>query len=137
MPWPRQNRQQDAQKVRPAKPSERRGESYSAPYGDPLRFTTHGITRVTFVNAAETVRRQCLARIPLADFLRIPLGSHKGIGLSLPTDFRLGSMSGDHGSLFVERIQPFSNRLLDHIEISAPEIGAADGSAKQGITGQH
>ena len=39
------------------------------PYGEPLRFTTRGITRVTFVNAAEPVRRQCLARTPLADFI--------------------------------------------------------------------
>ena len=29
-----------------------------------------GITRVTFVNAAETVRRQCLVRTLLADFFR-------------------------------------------------------------------
>ena len=39
------------------------------PYGEPLRFTTRGITRVTFVNAAEPVRRQCLARTPLAAFV--------------------------------------------------------------------
>ena len=38
-------------------------------YVEPLRFTTRGITRVTFVNAAEPVRRQCLARTPLAAFL--------------------------------------------------------------------
>ena len=48
------------------------------PYGEPLRFTTRGITRVTFVNAAETVRRQCLARTPLADFFRILLDSPDG-----------------------------------------------------------
>ena len=39
------------------------------PYGEPLRFTTRGVTRVTFVNAAEPVRRQCLARTPLAAFV--------------------------------------------------------------------
>ena len=43
------------------------------PYGEPLRFTTRGITRVTFVNAAEPVRRQCPARTTLADFFRILL----------------------------------------------------------------
>ena len=37
-------------------------------YGGPLRFTTRGIQRVTCVNAVEIVRRQCLARTPLADF---------------------------------------------------------------------
>jgi hypothetical protein len=42
-------------------------------YVEPLRFTTRGITRVTFVNAAEPVRRQCLARTPLADFFNILL----------------------------------------------------------------
>jgi hypothetical protein len=40
---------------------------------EPLRFTTRGITRVTFVKAAEPVRRQCLARTPLADFFNILL----------------------------------------------------------------
>jgi hypothetical protein len=40
--------------------SERRGESYYERYGEPLRFTTRCIKRVTFVNAAEIVRRQCL-----------------------------------------------------------------------------
>jgi len=54
--------------------SERRGESYYAPYVEPLRFTTRCIKRVTFVNAAEIVRRQCLARTPLADFFNILLG---------------------------------------------------------------
>ena len=54
------------------------------PYGEPLRFTTRGITRVTFVNAAETVRRQCLARTPLADFFRILLLIH------LPREVRYG-----------------------------------------------
>ena len=49
--------------------SKRRGESYSCRTGKPLRFTTRGITRVTFVNAAEPVRRQCLARTPLAAFV--------------------------------------------------------------------
>ena len=53
--------------------STRRGESYSCRTGKPLRFTTRGITRVTFVNAAEPVRRPCLARTPLADFFRILL----------------------------------------------------------------
>jgi hypothetical protein len=33
--------------------SERRGEAYSVPYVEPLRFTTRRIRRVTFVNAAE------------------------------------------------------------------------------------
>ena len=40
-------------------------------YGELLRFTTRGITRVTFVNAAEPVRRQCLARTQQADFFHI------------------------------------------------------------------
>jgi len=40
-------------------------------YGEPLRFTPRGITRGTLVNAAEPVRRPCLARTPLADFFRI------------------------------------------------------------------
>ncbi len=40
-------------------------------YGELLRFTTCGITRVTFVNAAEPVRRQCLARTQQADFFHI------------------------------------------------------------------
>mgnify|MGYP007037352674 CR=1 FL=1 len=39
--------------------------------GEPLRFTPRGITRGTLVNAAEPVRRPCLARTPLADFFRI------------------------------------------------------------------
>ncbi len=42
-------------------------------YGEPLRFTTRGVTRVTRVNAAEPVRRPCLARTPLADVFRILL----------------------------------------------------------------
>jgi hypothetical protein len=33
--------------------SERRGESYSVSYVEPLRFTTRRIRRVMFVNAAE------------------------------------------------------------------------------------
>ena len=88
MPWQRQNRQQDAQKGRPARPQRaKRGIVHSYPptpslprqalvpwpYGEPVRFTTRGITRVTFVNAAKPVRRQCLARTPLADFFRILL----------------------------------------------------------------
>ena len=79
---------QDAQKGRPARPQQAKRRivhSYPPtpslprqalvpwPYGEPLRFTTRGITRVTFVNAAETVRRPCLARTPLADFFRILL----------------------------------------------------------------
>jgi len=39
-------------------------------YGEPLRFTPRGITRGTFVNAAEPVRRPCTARTPLAGFFR-------------------------------------------------------------------
>lgn len=42
-------------------------------YVEPLRFTTRGLTRVTFVNAAEPVRRPCLARTPLANFFNILL----------------------------------------------------------------
>jgi hypothetical protein len=41
------------------------------PYGEPLKFTTRRIRSVTCVNADELVRRQCLARTPLADFFRI------------------------------------------------------------------
>ncbi len=43
-------------------------------YGESLRFTTRGITRVTFVNAAEPVRWPCLASTLLADVFRILLG---------------------------------------------------------------
>ena len=42
--------------------------------GEPLRFTTSSLQPVTFVNAAEIVRQQCLVRTPLADFFRILLG---------------------------------------------------------------
>jgi len=54
--------------------SERRGESYSVAYVEPLRFTPCRIRHSTSVNAAETVRRQCPARTPLATFFRILLG---------------------------------------------------------------
>ena len=67
------NRPQDAHKGRPARPQRAKWRIVLVRYGEPLRFTTRGITRVTFVNAAETVRRQCLARTPLADFFRILL----------------------------------------------------------------
>jgi len=53
--------------------SERRGESYFAPYGELLRFTTRRIRSVTVVNAAAMVRRQCLARRKLAGFFNILL----------------------------------------------------------------
>ena len=64
---------QDAQKAVQQGRSERRGESYSVPYVEPLRFTPRRIRRGRFVNDAEMVRRQCLARTPLADFFRILL----------------------------------------------------------------
>jgi len=82
------NSPQDAQNGRPARPqrAKRRiipsypptlslpGQAlFPWPYGELLRFTTRGITRVTLVNAAEPVRRLCLARTPLADFFRILL----------------------------------------------------------------
>jgi len=63
---------------RPARPQQARRRILLALYGELLRFTTRGITRVTFVNAAEVVRRQCLARTPLADFFRILLGCEGG-----------------------------------------------------------
>src|SRR5690606_8427643 len=38
-----------------------------APYGEPLRFTSRGITRDTFMNAAEPVRRpECRTEPPPA-----------------------------------------------------------------------
>ena len=42
-------------------------------YVEDLRFATRRIRSVTFANAAELVRRQCLAKTPLADFFSIPL----------------------------------------------------------------
>ncbi len=71
----RQNRPQDAQTGRSARPQRTKRRIVLVPYGEPLRFTTRGITRVTFVNAAEPVRRPCLARTPLAHCFRILLGA--------------------------------------------------------------
>jgi len=48
-----------------------RGSTYSEPYVEPLRFTTRGIPRVTFVNAAESVRQLSLARTTPADIFSI------------------------------------------------------------------
>ncbi len=59
--------------------SERRGESYFGPYVEPLRFTPRRIRRGMFVNAAEMVRRQCLARTPLADFFNVLLEGGGGL----------------------------------------------------------
>ena len=42
-------------------------------YVERLRFATRRIRSVTFANAAELVRRQCLARTMLADFFSILL----------------------------------------------------------------
>ena len=83
---------QAAQKGRPARPQQAKRRIVLAPYGEPLRFTTRGITRGTFVNAAEPVRRPCLARMPLADFWRILLGRgsrygpNSGEGPGLPAE---------------------------------------------------
>ena len=46
------------------------------PYVEPLRFTTRWIKRVTFVNAAEIVRRQCLSRTMLAGLFQHPASNH-------------------------------------------------------------
>ena len=79
---------QDAQNVRPARPQRMkiRGVTFLPahprlprqalfPWGyvEDLRFATRRIRSVTFANAAELVRRQCLARTPLADFFSILL----------------------------------------------------------------
>ena len=51
--------------------SERRGEAYRVSYVEPLKFTTRRLRSVTFVDAAEIVRRQCLARTKLEAIFNI------------------------------------------------------------------
>ncbi len=58
-------------KGRPARPQQAKGGIVLLRYGESLRFTPRGITCGTLVNAAEPVRRPCLARTPLAGFFRI------------------------------------------------------------------
>ncbi len=67
VPGPLTRPQAGQKAVEPGR-SKRGGEAYIGPYVEPLRFTSRRIRRGTFVNAAEMVRRQYLARTPLADF---------------------------------------------------------------------
>ena len=67
-----QSRLRDVQKGRLARPQRTRRRSVLVPYVELLKFTTPRIRSVTLVNAAEMVRRQCLAGTELASFFSIP-----------------------------------------------------------------
>ena len=86
----------------PPSPSLPRQTLFPWPYAESLRFTTRWIKHVTFVNAAEIVRRQCLARTKLADFFNILLEIHAQVdGADIPGGL-IGSVhrAGDgHGIL--------------------------------------
>ncbi len=79
------------------------------PYGEPLRFTTRWIKRVTLVNPAEKVRRKCLARTPLTDVFRILLNSHHS-----PLTFLIAHF---HAVKFLQ-IQPIGNRYMSFSTVS-------------------
>ena len=107
----RQNSPQDVQTGRPARPQRTKRRIILVPYGEPLRFTSRGITRGTFVNAAEPVRWPCLARTLLAGVFHILLAVDEEAALVLqigspiePFGPRPG-FGGRHGGIVISSFE--------------------------------
>src|SRR5262249_42239032 len=60
----------------------------------------------------------------------------KLIRFLLHSDFSFGAMSCHHNCVILQGIQSFPNRLLNGVEVSAPEISPPDAAPKECVAGQ-